>query len=148
MTAELLPAQIDNAYKGHVAGLWVFGAVVAMRMLQSFIVMFNGASVVRSADGVPIETFPADASRAVVSLFAHTGLHRLFLLLVCVVVLARYRSAVPAMYVLLMAHSLAGMLLLWLLPLASVGRPVGMYVNFAFFILLVVGLALSLRTAA
>lgn len=61
-------------------------------------------------------------------------------------VLVRYRGAVPVMFVLLLLNYLASQLILQFVPLARTGSPPGPYVNFGLFALTIVGLMLSLRT--
>ena len=52
MLDRLLPPRIDNAYRGRTLALWLFGLVVALKMLQSVVVLANGSSIARSADGI------------------------------------------------------------------------------------------------
>lgn len=146
MSVSLLPARIDNAYRGHTLALWLFGVVVAMRMIQSVLAIFRGSSIARSADGIPLETFPPAAAQTVVALFALSAVNRLFILLVCVLALVRYRSAISFLFALLILNYLAGQLLLQFLPVTRSGTPPGPFVNLVLFVLMVAGLALSLRT--
>jgi len=57
MFNQLLPPRIDNVYRGHRLALWLFAVVVAVRIAQGLLVIFGGASIARSADGIPLETF-------------------------------------------------------------------------------------------
>jgi hypothetical protein len=145
MLDALLPRAIDNTYRGHRVALWLFGLVVAVRMLQSLVVIFNGYSTAINADGLPLDTYPPAAAQTAVALFAQISLWRLTVCAVCVLVLARYRSAVPLMFVVLISNFLAAQLLLGFVPLVRTGTPPGPYVNLTIFALTVVGLALSLR---
>ena len=63
MNDRFLPRRIDNTYRGQRAALWLFGLVVAVKMLQGVMVVFNGYSIARSADGIPLETFPPAAAQ-------------------------------------------------------------------------------------
>jgi hypothetical protein len=145
MLDALLPRSVDNTYRGHKAALWLFGLVVALRTLQSLAVIFNGYSTAINADGLPLDTYPAAAAQTVVALFALSSLWRLTFCSVCVLVLVRYRSAVPLMFLVFTLNFLAAQLLSQFVPLVRTGTPPGPYVNFAQFVLTVVGLALSLR---
>ncbi len=142
---QLLPQRIDNAYRGYSLALWLFGLVVAVKILQSVMVIFNGSSIARSADGIPLDTYPSGAAQTVVALFALSGFARLIVSLLCVLVLVRYRSAVPFMLGLLALDYLFKELILHFLPIASIGAPPGPVMNFVLFILAVAGLVLSLR---
>ena len=144
MFNQLLPQRIDNTYRGHKLALWLFAVVVAMKILQSLLVIFIGDFVVRSADGVPLETFTPAAAQSVVALFALSGLSRLIVSVLCVLALVRYRSLITFMFALLALDYLARQLILHFVPLVSTGTPPGPVVNLILFSLTIVGLALSL----
>lgn len=143
MFNRLLPERIDNTYRGHVLGLWLFGLVVAARILQGLVVTFNAYSVAKNADGIPLDTFAPAAAQTVAALFALTGLYRLVVAVLCVVVLVRYRGALVLVYALLVLESLAKMVLLRLMPLATTGTPPGPFVNLTLATLLIAGLVLA-----
>lgn len=145
MFNQLLPRHADNAYRGHQVGLWLFGLVVLMRVLMSLNSIFNGYSIASGADGIPLSTYDPAAAHTVVSLFALLGLAILVICLICILVLARYRSLVPLMFVLLLFHYLGGRLVLHFLPIVRTGTPPGFYVNLGLMIVMVAGLMLSLR---
>lgn len=144
MLESLLPQSIDNNYRGRKLALWIFGFVVAMRALQSVMIIFNGHSTARNADGIPLELYPPDAAQTILAIFAISSLSRLIISLICAVVLVRYRSAVPAMFIVLGLTYLGGQLLAQFIPLVRVGRPPGVIVNLILFGLIVVGFVLSL----
>ena len=144
MFNQLLPQRIDNTYRGHKLALWLFAVVVAMKILQSLLVIFIGDFVVRSADGVPLETFTPAAAQSVVALFALSGLSRLIVSVLCVLALVRYRSLITFMFALLALDYLARQLILHFVPLVSTGTPPGPVVNLILFSITIVGLALSL----
>ena len=141
---RLLPQRIDNRYRGRKLALWLFGLAVAVRITQSVLIIVNGYSIAQSADGIPLETYAPAAAQTIVAIFAISSLHRLIISLICVVVLFRYRSAVPLMFVVLGLSYLAGQLILQFIPMARVGTPPGVVVNLVMFGLTIVGLALSL----
>lgn len=144
MIHRLLPQPIDNTYHGHKLAIWLLAVVVFVKILQSIVVIFDGYSIVQSADGVPVETFSAPAAQSVVALFAISALSRLLLCLLCILVLLRYRSAVPLMLSVLALDYLGRQLMFNLYPLVRTGAPVGPYVNFGLFAVTTFGLALSL----
>ena len=144
MLNQLLPPRIDNTYRGRKLALWLFGIVVLIRSIQSVMIIVNGYSIARSADGIPLDTYPAAAAQTILALFAISSLNRLLILLVCVVVLVRYRSAIPSMFVILALGYLVGEIILRLIPIVRVGTPPGPIVNLIMFAVMIVGLALSL----
>lgn len=145
MFDKLLPWPIDNTYRGYKVALWLFGLVVGVRILQSLAVIFNGYSTAINADGIPLDTYPPAASQTAVALFAQASLWRLTFCSVCVLVLARYRSAIPVMFAVLVLNYLASQLIFQFVPLARAGTPPGPVVNLVLFALTVLGLVLSLR---
>src|SRR5437773_3199187 len=146
MFDRLLPQPIDNPYRGYKVALWLFGLVVGVRITQSLLVIFNGYSTARDADGIPLDTYTPAAAQTVVALFAQGSLWRLTFCLLCVLVLVRYRSAIPLMFTLLLVNYLAGQLILQFVPVIRTGTPPGPIVNLIMFALMIVGLALSLRS--
>lgn len=146
MLKQLLPQPIDNTYRGHKLALWLFVLLVLMKVVMSLSSIFNGYSVVTSADGIPLDTFTPAAARTVVSLFALLGLSNFVICLLCTLVLIRYRSMVPLMFALLLLEHLSKRLILQFLPIVRTGTPPGFYVNLALLALMIVGLALSLRS--
>ncbi|HXI22881.1 MAG TPA: hypothetical protein VNG71_03320 [Pyrinomonadaceae bacterium] len=146
MFEKLFPQSINNAYRGSKIALWLFGLVVAMKITQSLAVIFNGYYTARNADGIPLDTFTPAAAQAAVALFAQASLWRLTFCLICVVALVRYRSAIPLMFVMFVLNYLASELILRFVPLVRTGTPLGPTVNLILFALMVIGLALSLRS--
>ena len=144
MLDKLLPARLDNTYTGHKLALWIFGLVVLLKSVQSLAIIFSGHTTAAGADGVPLDTFTPEAAQAVVAVFAQGSMWRLFFCLVGLIVLARYRSAIPLMFALFALQYLAAQLAFLFIPLVRVGSPPGPIVNLTIFVLMIVGLALSL----
>jgi hypothetical protein len=141
---RLLPQRIDNTYQGSKIALWILGLMVAVRTMQSVMILVNGASIAQSADGIPLDTYPAAAAQTIVALFAMSAVNRLVISLICVVVLVRYRRAVPLMFVLLLVTYSAGQLVGSVFPLVRVGRPPAVVMNLTLLGLTILGLVLSL----
>jgi hypothetical protein len=141
---RLFPQRIDNTYRGYKIALVLFGLVAAVRALQSILIIVNGHSIAKSADGIPLETYPAAAAQTIVAIFAISSLNRLIISLICAVVLVRYRSAVPLMFVVLGLSYLGGQLISQFIPIVRVGTPPGIYMNLFLFATTIVGLGLSL----
>jgi hypothetical protein len=140
----LLPRRLDNSFDGQKVALWLFGLVVAVRIMQSLVILFNAPTVVNTADGIPLDSYPPAAAQTIVALFALSAVSRLFLYLLCALVLVRYRSAVPFMFLFVALSYLAGQLVLQLVPIVRTGTPPGPIVNQVLFAMTIVGLALSL----
>jgi hypothetical protein len=144
MLDQLLPQRFDNAYRGHKLALWLFGLLVLVKVAISLGSIFNGYEAASSADGIPLETFTPAGVQAVVTLFALLGLVHLMLLLLCVLALVRYRAMIPLMFAVLLLEYLARRLILLLMPIASTGKPPGLFINLALLAVMIGGLLLSL----
>lgn len=140
----LLPGTIDKNYRGKTLALWFFWVVVVMRALQGLSLIIGGASIVKDADGIPLEAFPYAASQSIVAVFLVTGISRLVLSLLCILVFVRYRSAIALMFTVLAMDQLGKELLLRLYPLFRVGNPIGPTVNLILLLLTLIGLIFSL----
>ena len=71
--SRLFPARIDNTYQGSKIALWILGLLIAVRTMQSVMILVNGYSIAQSADGIPLETYPAAAAQTIVALFTSVG---------------------------------------------------------------------------
>jgi hypothetical protein len=140
----LFPLRADNAYRGSRIAPWLFGLLMLMTVGIALNSIFNGYTVASFADGIPLATFTAAGARTVVTLFAISGLSRLILALLGILVLARYRTLLPCMFALFLLEHLGGRLILHVLPVVRTGKPAGPAVNLVLLILIVAGLALSL----
>ena len=142
---KFIPRTIDNIYRGPTFALWLLGLVLFVKFAQVLSVFIDGAEMVSSADGVPLQTFSADAARTVVVAFISMGVSRLTICIMCALVLWRYRSAIPMTFTLLALHDLARELVL-----GSVrqGTPIGPYVNWTLLVLTLLGTVLSMRKNA
>jgi hypothetical protein len=146
MPNRLLPRQGDNAYRGYMLALWLFGILVLLKTIISVNSMINARGVATSADGVPLDTFGPEGARAFVNLFALLGLSNLVICILCIVVLARYRALVPLMFSLLLLQHLARKLIHQAMPTVTTGNPPASVINLVLLALMVVGLALSLAS--
>jgi hypothetical protein len=144
----ILPRSADNNYRGHPLGPWFFGLVVLLKAGVGVDAIVNGAAMAGLGDGIALGAMAPGGSRAVVSLFAVWGFTHLVVCLMCLGVLARYRTLIPCMFALLLLEHAGRRLVLHFLPLAAAG-PAGASPGispfpYGFAVLIAVGLALSL----
>jgi hypothetical protein len=144
MLDRILPRSADNNFRGRKLALWLFGVVILLKTLQGVTSMVDARSVAARADGIPFASYPPGAAATGVALFALLGFALFVLGSLCMVVLARYRSLVPLMFTVLALHYLGGRVVLYFHPLTRTGTAGGVYINMALFVLMIVGLALSL----
>jgi hypothetical protein len=142
--SRLFPARIDNTYQGSKIALWILGLIILIHLFQSVMALVNGNSIAQSADGIPLNTYPAAAAQTILAIFMVSAFRRLIIALICGVVLFRYRRAVPLMFVLLGLMYLGGQAIFQFVPIVRAGTPPGLVVNFIMFGLMVVGFVLSL----
>lgn len=144
MIDQILPSSIDNTYRGHKLAFLPFGLLVLLKLTVGLNSIFRGYLVMTTADGIPLDTFPAAATQSLISLWALLGLSHVVMALLCLLVAIRYRSMIPFMFALLLVQQLAGRLIAHYLPLVTTGKPPGFIVNLTLLGLMVVGLGLSL----
>lgn len=145
MLGQLLPARFDNAYLGSRIAPWLLGVVLTIKLLQSVVSIFIGASVASSADGIPLDTYGPAAQQTVIAMFALLGAARMPFYALGALALAKYRSAVPLMLALFSLDYVVRSLVLYYVPIERTGTAGGLVVNRVLFALMVVGLVLSLR---
>jgi hypothetical protein len=145
---QVFPQRIDNTYRGHPLAVWFFIPVVVLKTGIALSAIFNGHAAAQSADGIPLDSFGAGGAEAVVALFAIWGLAQLVFSVLGVLALTRYRAMIPFMFVLFLLEHLARRWILLVKPIARTGTPPGIYVNLVILVLMIVGLALSLRSRA
>jgi voltage-gated potassium channel Kch len=104
---RIFPQQFDNYYGGHKLALWLFALLVLMKLGISLSSIFDTYNVVRSADGIPLDTFTTGGADAVVSVTTLLGLSQFLLASLGVLALIRYRAMIPFMYVLFLVEYLA-----------------------------------------
>jgi hypothetical protein len=139
-----LPRVADNTYRGRRLALWLLGLILLLKSVIGLNSIFNGETVARSADGIPLETFSPEASRTVVSLFSLLGVSHVVLALVGILVLARYRALVPLLFALLLLEHVGKRLVLHFLPVVETAAPSAIIIGWIFLVAMTAGLALSL----
>ena len=141
---DLLPRTADNDYRGHRLALWLMGALLLMKFAMSINSTFNGRSVLTTADGVPLDTYPAAAAQTIVALFAIYALGQFMLCALSTLVLIRYRSLVPLMFLLFLVEHLGRKAILQVIPIVRTGAPPAGVINLIVLGLIVAGLVVSL----
>lgn len=149
MLSQLFPKQIDNNYQGHKLAIWLFVPIVLVKLLMGLNVAglnpwLSNRYVLTTADGIPFESFGAEAASTVLFLFACWGLALLVLSLLGTVVMVRYRAMIPLMFLLLSIEHIGRRGLSLSIPIVrAVGSP-GALINWGLTAALVIGLVLSL----
>jgi hypothetical protein len=146
MLNQILPRRIDNTWRGHPLALWLFVPVLVFKTGIALGTIFNGHQAAQSADGIPLDSFGPAGAQAVVALFAIWGLSQLIFSVFGVLALIRYRAMIPLIFLLLLLEHLARRWILLLKSIVRTGTPPGFYINLALLVMMIAGLALSLRS--
>ena len=107
MLNRLFPKQFDNNYRGHWLAILLYVAIVPGRFLMGVNVTglnpwISNLYVLKTVDGIPFDTFGAEAASVVIHLFTSWGLGVLVFGLLGILVLIRYRAMIPLMFLLLL----------------------------------------------
>jgi len=150
---RLFPRQIDNFYQGHVLAIWLFLPVLALKTAMGFNVgglnpFVSSRFILATADGVPVDTYPADAAAHLVFTFAAWGLGLFLLTVLGWIAIVRYRAMLPLMIFMFSLEQVGRMVLSrTTLPhhaAASASIPISTLINWGFAGLLLTALILSL----
>jgi hypothetical protein len=142
--SRLLPARIDNRYRGHVLALWLFVPVALQRVALGLTHLLRADGGAQSISTIPLDTYPPSAAQNVIALFARMGLEQLLFGFLCLLVLLRYRALIPLMYLLIVVHYLASRLVGQAKPLVLAGTSGARTPLLVIAMLCVLGLVLSL----
>ena len=143
LIGRVFPAQIGNTFVGHWLALWLFGALILVRLAQMVAIFIDPGVVIRSADGILIETFNQPAQVAVASIFRMLGVLNILICLLGSLVILRYRAMVPIMYLVLIALFAGQKMISIAYPIPRAPDAVGGIIVWTMFALTVIGFVLS-----
>ncbi len=146
MFEKLFPKTIDNQYRGSAIAKWLFVVITIHAVGRSLTHMFLPDGGAQSIATIPLDAFSPSAASVIVGLFAYWGLSQLLFGLVFVLVLWRYQSLIPLMWV-FMFIEYTGRLLIggFYKRVEIVGTAPGGVLNHVVPVLAVIMLVLSLR---
>ena len=126
MCAEFLPATVTNEFRGPPLVLFALVPVNVIFVVRSLLHMFLPDGGAQSIASVPLDAM-GDGAATVVSVFALWGLSQLLIAGVAVVVMLRYRSLVPLMWVVVAVEATGRFAIQRWKPIGAVERPPGAY---------------------
>lgn len=147
MLNRIFPKEIDNAFRGHWLGLWLFVPILALRLVIGTNSIINTRTVAMSADGIPLDSYGTAGAEAVIALFALLGLYVLIFALLGVVALIRYRALIPFLYLVMLIQQLGTRVLSLIHPIATSGSSdsqIGSAVIYGILAMTAIGFVLSL----
>jgi len=145
MLEKLLPKKIDNQYKGLAIAKLIFVAVAMISIGRSLAHIFLPDGGAQSVATIPLELYNGSASKVIVGMFAQWGLTQLMLGIMFVLVIWRYQSLIPLMWLVIFFEYVGRLLLGLYKPFETSGTAPGTIGNFIFPVLSIIMLILSLQ---
>ena len=143
----LLPAQIDNHYRGLKISQYAFFLITAVTLVRSLIHVFAPDGGAQSIATIPLDSYSAEAASTVILMFSLWGLSQLLMGIVYLGVSLKYRSLIPAMYVLVIFEYAMRIVIGQMKPILTTGTAPGSIGSWIMVPVCAVLLALSLIPA-
>jgi len=143
----LFPKCIDNNYKGNKAPLHLFYLVIPYTFIRSLIHLFSPDGGAQSIATIPLHSFTKNASDTIIHLFAQWGLSQLLIGLLYIIVLIKYKSLIPLMYLFLTIEYSTRLLLGFYKPFELEGYAPGGIGNYFLVPLFMVMFILSINNS-
>lgn len=141
----LFPSVANNEYRGSRIALALFAVLTGVAIVRSLIHILAPDGGAGSIATIPLDQYSADAAAAVIHAFALWGLSQLLVALVSLLVLLRYRSLIPFMYLLTLCEYSVRLILGFVKPVTLSGTAPGGVANYVLVPLLVILFILSMR---
>lgn len=153
MLSHIFPKQFDNDYHGFKTAIWLLGLIVFVKLMMGF----NSAGlnpwvstqfVIKNADGIPLDTYGAEAASVIVFMFKAWGLGLFILSLLAVMAMLKYRSMIPLMYLVLLIEQVGRKIMITIEPIIKSTAPdtptASFPINLIITVILCLGFILSL----
>lgn len=141
---KLMPDSIDNRYRGRKLSQYAFLLITAAKIVRSLIHVFAPDGGAQSIATIPLGSYPADAAAAVILMFSLWGLSQLLMGFVYLGVYVKYKSLIPAMYVLLIFEYAMRIVVGQMKPIVTAGTAPGSIGNWIMVPVCVILLIFSL----
>ena len=146
MIEKLFPKNLDNQYSGLAIAKWVFVAMTILTIARSLAHIFLPDGGAQSIATIALNEFPAEASAVIIGIFSYWGWSQLLFGLFFVIVLWRYQSLIPLMWLFIFTEWVGRYLLeTFYKPIETVGTAPGKVGNMIFPIISFVMLILALQ---
>lgn len=142
---NLLPQPITKRYGCAPIAKWMLILLTVITVVRSLAHIFLPDGGTQSIATIPLDSFTTNGRATVIHIFAHWGLSPLLLALLYVVVLWRYQSLIPLLYLLVLVEYTGRLLLTFAKPFSTHGTAPGAIDNYILITLALVMLALSLK---
>lgn len=142
---KLFPQPITNRYCGAPVAKWVFVLLTVITIGRSLAHIFLPDGGAQSIANIPLTGFTPNGAATVIHIFALWGLSQLLLGLLYLIVLWRYQSMIPLMYLFIVVEYIGRLLLVYAKPVVTHGTAPGVIGNYVLIPLALLMLALSLK---
>ena len=145
MLNKLFPRNINNQYNGKLFVKWLFFAVTIITLGRSLLHIFLPDGGAQSIATIPLSTYPEQASKVIIGMFAQWGLSQLMFGILYLIVLWRYQSIIPLMWLFVLFEYIGRFLLAFYKPFETSGTAPGAIGNIIIPILALLMLIFSLK---
>ena len=142
---NVFPKEINNNYQGRKIALYLFYLITIMTVVRSLIHIFAPDGGAQSIATIPLSSFSPEATDVVVHIFAEWGLTQLLFGILYIIVLWRYKSLIPLMYLFILTEYSGRLFLTFYKPIILEGTAPGGIGNYIMIPLALIMLVLSLR---
>lgn len=143
--SKLFPKTIDNSYRGHKIALYFFYLLTVMTVGRSLAHIFIADGGAQSIATIPLDTFTVAASDTVIHIFAEWGLTQLLFGILYVIVLWKYKSLIPLLYLFITTEYAGRLFLGFYKPITLEGTAPGAVLNYIMIPLGIILFILSIR---
>ncbi len=140
----LFPAAITNEFPGQKIALYVFYLLTVMTLGRSIVHIAVPDGGAQSIATIPLDTYTAGGTKAVIAIFAVWGLSQLLIGILYLISAIRYRSLIPALYLLTFVEYVGRFAISQFKSIETVDTAPGAVGNIPLAILAVVMLLLSI----
>ena len=146
MIEKLFPKNLDNQYSGLTIAKWVFVGMTVLTIARSLAHIFIPDGGAESIATIALNDFTTEASSVIIGIFSYWGWSQLLFGLFFVIVLWRYQSLIPLMWLFIFIEWVGRYLLeTFYKPIETVGTAPGAVGNMIFPIISLVMLILALQ---
>lgn len=146
MIEKLFPKNLDNQYCGRAISKWVFVAMTILTIGRSLAHIFLPDGGAQSIATIALNDFSPEASSVIIGIFSYWGWSQLLFGLFYLVVLWRYKSLIPLMWLFIFTEWVGRYTLeTFYKPIETVGTAPGAVGNIFFPFLALIMLVLALQ---
>lgn len=145
MSDKLFPRKINNQYDGLLIAKWLFFVITLLTIVRSLVHIFLPDGGAQSIATIPLNTFSTASSKVIIGMFAQWGLSQLMVGFLYLIVIWRYQSLIPLMWVFVLFEYVGRFLLGAFKPFETSGTAPGSIGNMIIPFLALFMLMLSLK---